>query len=1463
MAPYTYSWNTGPSTASIDVGAGTHIVTMTDSTGCVSVKDTVVVTAFASAIEASAGIDTVICASSGMIQLYGSVQAASGGHWVTGLGTFSPDSTGLNATYTLSASEITNGSVELVLVTTGNGSCPADSDSVTVTVKPNPTPVIGGPDTACADRSTNHSVTLINTHTYAWSALGGTIVGRSDTNFVEVLWGSAGTGSVTITETDTLGCDSTVTLSVDVRNTPIPVIIGPDTSCEFRSTVYSISAPPGNTFQWSASGGTISGSSTAAIATVIWGPTGAGSVSVTQTNSSNCDSTVSLNVDIKGTPTPVIMGPDSVCEYRTSTYSVTDVAGDTYQWIITGGTVVGSDLLDSVVIDWGTAGIGLVSIIQTTISGCDSNVFKFIDINATPTPTISGPDTVCEYQSSTHTATAGDSYLWSVSGGTIIGDSTTDTVNVSWGATGTGIITLTQTNASGCDSVMLDTITIQPTPVPVITSGLDTVCEYSSNSYVATNVVGDTYQWVVTGGNIIGTSTSNTVHVSWGATGSAGIVSLTQTNSEGCDSTVSDTIVILPTPVPLFIGDDSVCAYTTTPISVVSTPGYIYQWTVNGGVIIGPDTTGDIFVKWGSDGVGSVVITLTNSDGCDSTDILPIVIHPTPAPVIAGLDSVCELRVQTYSVTSISGSTYQWTATGGTIISSDTSSTISVSWGPTGQGILSVTQTSDFNCDSSVTDTINIHPTPRPNIFGSIEACEHSNFNYHTLGAVGYSYQWSAIGGAIVGSNTKDTIEVRWGPNGPGSLTLTTTNDKGCDSTVSVNVDIKPTPVPVIFGPDSVCEFNTAGYQVTFVPGDRYKWIVDRGSIIGLDTLETVLIKWDSAGIGTLTLTQINIFDCDSTASFQTIIKDKPVPVISGPSVTCEFRSNNYSVTPVAGNTYQWTVTGGTIQGSATADNITVDWGFASFRTVTVTQTNSLNCDSTISLPVNVTRTPTPVIFGSDSVCSLRSYSYATPQIGSDKYKWTVTGGGILGPDSNNTVTVLWGSTGVGTIMITETTANGCDSSRSRNINIHPGPVPGIEGPRIACEFRTVSYKPDGPIGDKYQWTVNGGTILNSDTSFLINVRWGAEGTGILTLKHINSFGCDSTRTTNVDIQLTPKPRITGPIIGCELAGVSTYNTTPVSNTTYNWSVQNGTITGGLGTPTINVRWDLRGAQQVTLTQINKSTECDSTVTFNVTVDSVPQAIIQSASLNGCVPFNIDFTGNSTNPNITYSWDFDNGDVSNDPNPSTTYNQADGYNVVVIATHPSGCADTATNLISVFPIPDARFETFFSGDILFTTDTLNFINQSADADVFSWNFGDGNISTLQDPITSYENPGVYRIWLVASNPSGCLDSTSRLQEVRFRESIIGPTAFSPNGDGTNDIFSVESENMVKFNIVVFNRWGEIVFSSDDPNFVWDGTNQGTGAPKTFVEQGMYGYLIKAEGFHGEPFEVKNSLFIFY
>ena len=133
---------------------------------------------------------------------------------------------------------------------------------------------------------------------------------------------------------------------------------------------------------------------------------------------------------------------------------------------------------------------------------------------------------------------------------------------------------------------------------------------------------------------------------------------------------------------------------------------------------------------------------------------------------------------------------------------------------------------------------------------------------------------------------------------------------------------------------------------------------------------------------------------------------------------------------------------------------------------------------------------------------------------------------------------------------------------------------------------------------------------------------------------------------------------------------------------------------------------------------------------------------------------------------------------------------------------------------------------------------------------FLWNFGDGTSSEELDPVHVYDGLDEYHATMTIVNSIGCRDSIGHIIDSPI--SLFVPNAFTPNNDGINDVFQIYGAGISEYEILIFNRWGDVVFRSTDLDEVWIGDNKGTG--ESYVENGVYPWLIKLKGNDSEAFE---------
>lgn len=242
-----------------------------------------------------------------------------------------------------------------------------------------------------------------------------------------------------------------------------------------------------------------------------------------------------------------------------------------------------------------------------------------------------------------------------------------------------------------------------------------------------------------------------------------------------------------------------------------------------------------------------------------------------------------------------------------------------------------------------------------------------------------------------------------------------------------------------------------------------------------------------------------------------------------------------------------------------------------------------------------------------------------------------------------------------------------------------------------------------------------------------------------------------------------------------------------------------------------------------------------------------------------CVPATIHFQNLSIPLDTSYlvEWDFGDGTHSMGLNADHTYATPGSFSVGLSVKAPSGCIskELFPAFVKIQEGPVADFSV--SPSVLTSLNsTAHFTNLSRDAISYTWNFGDQFGSDLTNPSHSFRDTGLFNITLVARHQNGCVDTTLKQLEVLLNISYFLPNAFSPNNDGVNDIYLGNGSfaGIQDFKMTIFNRWGEIVFYSEDPFSGWNGKKHNKGP---IEPNGVYVCTVQYKTNKGEPRDLKS------
>lgn len=299
------------------------------------------------------------------------------------------------------------------------------------------------------------------------------------------------------------------------------------------------------------------------------------------------------------------------------------------------------------------------------------------------------------------------------------------------------------------------------------------------------------------------------------------------------------------------------------------------------------------------------------------------------------------------------------------------------------------------------------------------------------------------------------------------------------------------------------------------------------------------------------------------------------------------------------------------------------------------------------------------------------------------------------------------------------------------------------------------------------------------------------------------------------------------------------------------------------GTPNYSYLWNTSDTTQSLLVLPSVPTSYTVTVTDNsgckdsaviqINVYQNPVVNFTATALAGCSPLCLSFQDASsagTGNNVQWLWNLgDGGAVSNSQTFDHCYYNDSAYSLVsytvsLTVTSDNGCstAFSKNDFITVYPNPDAAFAVE-PETLTIAAPLISITNLSAGADFWNWNFGDTDTSGLFNPsFHTYTDTGTYLVSLMVSNQYGCLDSAYQTIVIEPDFLFYIPNSFTPNDNGKNDTFSGKGVYIKKYEMMIFDRWGNLIFHTDDINKGWDGTaNYGT----EIAQMDVYVYQIKA------------------
>ncbi|MEO0470229.1 MAG: PKD domain-containing protein, partial [Bacteroidota bacterium] len=806
--------------------------------------------------------------------------------------------------------------------------------------------------------------------------------------------------------------------------------------------------------------------------------------------------------------------------------------------------------------------------------------------------------------------------------------------------------------------------------------------------------------------------------------------------NNGCsfDTTEVD-ITVLPPPVVGFVPDSNlICRNAPLGFTNTSVGATGYVWDFGDGSMsnqINPthvfDTSGQIIVS---------LIAFSDTSACPDTFSLPIQILDLPEASFALSDTAGCPPLTVNLSNAPTGLFYFWDFGDGS--GPSTLAGPSHTYDTTGIYTLSLTTTNGAGCSNDTSATVRIYAVPQTDFSIPFDSVCGANtpipFTNLTTGNL-VSCQWNFGDGNV--SSQPNPVH-QYDSTGTFVVQLVCTNAFGCSQSLSQTITILPQPIAnVSANPVQGCAPLPVNFTNLSQNASAQSWLID-GQIFfqnnpaytftGLDTSYTVVLRVDTAGF-CFDTTSVNIDVASPPVSAFVVDQDQ----LCFPDNSVQFTDQSSASLPLS---YQWDFG----DGSPLSAQVSPAHSYALPGEYEVVQTitNSYGCIDSSRDTIFVYPTPVAsLIADSTQGCVPFSTMFTQNATNASNYLWAIdlTQDTLIGNSISYTF-VIPDTTYLVSLIVD--TAGFCFDTTSIQIQTASEPIGAftVDQDRLCFPDNSVQFtdQSSASLPLNYQWDFGDGSPLSAQISPAHSYAQPGEYEVVQTIT--NSFGCTDVSRDTIFIYPSPVASlIADSIQGCvPFSTVFTQNATDASN--YLWAIDltQDTLSGS----SISYTFTIPDTTYLISLIADTAGFCFDTASVQIAVASPPVNLFGFDPAENCgTPAPVQFTdaSQSTRP-LSHFWDFgDNAPVSSLTNPLHVYQTTGSFTVQHIIENDLGCMDTLTDVVQVYPQPEAVFTA--SPDQGCSPLTVSFANQSSNFGQVQWQFGDGGVSADVNPSHTY------------------------------------------------------------------------------------------------------------------------------
>ena len=972
------------------------------------------------------------------------------------------------------------------------------------------------------------------------------------------------------------------------------------------------------------------------------------------------------------------------------------------------------------------------------------------------------------------------SYTWTTTDGNITANA--NSLNPTIDSAGTYQILVTNTT-NGCTSIANVAIGENFTQ-PNANAGPDDELSCADemlelNAENSTTDANTTIVWTTMDGNFVGNTNTLTPTVDQPGTY---ILELLNTES-GCNS-ISEIEVTQDTLIPIVeISPAALLDCIVEEISLDGTdsdngPAFVYEWTTSDGNILSGDST----LTPNIDAGGTYVLTITNIQNECSASANITIDEDTTLPVAdAGTTDELTCEVEDLILNGENSSmgadfTYEWSTTGGTILSGGATLTPNI----TGDGIYEILVTDQTNGCTAVAEVeITEDTTPPdaliadPDILNCFQDTLLLNAESSSQGA-DFIYEWSTTTGNIVTGGNTLTPSI----DEAGFYQILVTNTtNGCTTTFFTQVEDNFTTPTADAGPDfelscTLDNVTLDGGLSTSTPEVTFEWISPNGNFLsGQNSLEPNV---NATGIYTLIVT--NTESGCSASSEAEVTQDDDLPIADAgmaDALTCNVLSvdlDGSNSDTGTGFTFEWSTMDGSFESGQTTLTPTVNSPGVYVLTIT-NEANDCSTVSSVTVPSNTTPPLADAGAEEELSCTVEELSLdgGNSATGSNfTYEWSTMNGTIV--NGETTLTPNINSPGIYEILVTDLTT-GCTATDAVEITESLDvPVAAVAEPEeLTCAELQVDL--DGNPSSQgtmitYQWTTNDGNIVDGENTLTPTVN--APGLYEIIVTDTDN-GCTNSTTVMVSQNIIAPNAEAGEAddLDCETDVVSLNGagSSTGASVMYEWSTQNGNIASGQNTLTPVVT----AVGDYFLEVMDGNNGCASMDMVTVESDEdLPLTVIANPGQLTCADEVVVLNGENSDqgPNFVFEWSTSNGNILTDANAMNSEVDEPGDYTLIITNTENGCTESASVAVGEnVEEPAAEAGQTFTLDCLEDVEFLNGEATGNGAPISTiWTTSDGLLQSGINTLTpGISQAGVYTL-TVTNLENGCSTSDNVLIE---------------------------------------------------------------------------------------------------